>query len=469
MDKIVETSQRKLTPIERIFSWSPFSIVTLVARIRGDVTEEMLTQAVSKARKRHFALQARIKVDEHGDPWFTTEDVGEIPIDVVHRESADDWVELAQQKGQIPCDFERQPAIRFLLVQSPEISELVILCHHIICDGLSLAYLARDILQYMGDPNGEVVLLPTPAPITRENTPGGASLNKIVQFFIRRMNKQWEADQIRFDQQDYESLSRAYWGNYQHTMIPVELNEEETSKLVKRCKAEQVTVNSALAAAFIGAQVLVIGEESCFSKVAVAANLRERLTPPVGEGMGFYAGLASPKFKYDPKQPFWDNARRFHVLIQPYYTDKHLFNDFTAWWYLDPAILEAINFKKLGGLVSPDSVCYEKLSTFAQREDVVLSILKRDQMESLEKRYLGTAVTNLTRLNFPKEYGMLKLERLILKPGGAFPLVSVNLVVGAVTCADKLSLVMEFARQAMDTTTAERVKKEAQKLLQIPE
>jgi hypothetical protein len=49
-------------------------------------------------------------------------------------------------------------------------------------------------------------------------------------------------------------------------------------------------------------------------------------------------------------------------------------------------------------------------------------------MDSLDRIIMGTAVTNLTRLDFPGEYGALELDRLIMKPGGGFPLVTVNLV-----------------------------------------
>jgi hypothetical protein len=82
-------------------------------------------------------------------------------------------------------------------------------------------------------------------------------------------------------------------------------------------------------------------------------------------------------------------------------------------------------------------------------------------MESLETKLLGPAITNLGRLDFPKTYGALELDRLIMQPGGAFPLVHVNMVVGAVTCSGKLSLVVEYADEAIDTRTMERIKDKA--------
>ena len=76
-------------------------------------------------------------------------------------------------------------------------------------------------------------------------------------------------------------------------------------------------------------------------------------------------------------------------------------------------------------------------------------------------RAMGTAVTNLGRLDFPREYGSLRLDRLIMKPGGAFPLVNVNLVVGAATCAGKLSLVLEYVEDNLSIGAAEEVKDQA--------
>ena len=82
-------------------------------------------------------------------------------------------------------------------------------------------------------------------------------------------------------------------------------------------------------------------------------------------------------------------------------------------------------------------------------------------MDSLDRKIMGTAVTNLTNLDFPNHYGALALDRLIMVPGGAFPLTNINLLIGAVTCAGKLSLVVEFAEGAVDTRTMIQIKEKA--------
>lgn len=456
LDQDSKPYERRVTPLERMLRHSPYSIVAMVARIRGHVSESMLRDAVAKLQRRHVNLRVRIKEDQEHVPWFTSEEVGEIPVEVVPRESDEHWIEVQQEAAKVPFDFAVRPAIRFILVGSPGVSEVIILCHHIICDGLSLAYLARDLMVHLGDPDRAVEVLPDPVVVDRDTMPDDVSVNPIVQLFIKRMNRQWERDRIVFDEQDYRAINEAYWARYEHRILSIELTEAETAALAERCREQGVTVNSALTAAFVGAQCRVEGEKPYHPSIAIAANVRDRLQRPAGQVMGFYAGMVTLKHEYDERLGFWENAQRLHRKVQPLFTDKSLFGPFLMWCYLDPSILEAIHFKKLGPLVAPHQPCYEKLSAFGGRDDVVQSILRREGQESLARVFLGTAVTNLTRLDFPTQYGALELDRLIMQPGGGFPLATVNLVLGVVTCAGKLSLVMEYAEAAEEARPSMR-------------
>jgi NRPS condensation-like uncharacterized protein len=457
--------ERKVTGAERFYSHSPFAIVTLVARIKGNVTEEMLKNAVAKVQQRHVLLRVRIKEDHDHAQWFTSEGVQEIPIEIVPRKTENDWIKIHAAASKIPFEFETRPAIRFILVQSLDVSELIILCHHIICDGMSLAYLARDLMVHLGDPMGEVEVLPTPLPISLDNLPSDVSLSGLVKFLINRIKQKWAEENVFFDHEDYKALTKTYWDNYHHELFSVELSEAETSALVARCRKESITVNSALTTAFSGAQSFVEGEKPYHAKTVIAASLRDRLPNHPGETVGYYAMGVELKLKYNHKKSFWENARRFHKKINPKFTNKNLFNEAITWLYMDSNIYAALNFKKLGGLVPSDSPRYEKLSAFSKKDDVVVRLLKRVNMDSLETKLWGTAVTNLGRLDFPKTYGALELDRLIFQPGGGFTLSHVNLVLGAVTCSGKLSLIVEYAEEAVDTDTMERIKDKAMEFL----
>ena len=318
---------------------------------------------------------------------------------------------------------------------------------------------------HLGNPAREVEVLPVPPAIDLENLPDDVSQSGLVKTVINRMNQKWAEESVFFDHEDYKILTQTYWDHYNHKFFSIELSEAETSALIARCRNENVTVNSALTVAFAGAQSFVEGEKPYHAALAVGVSLRDRLPNPPGEGMGYYAGAVELKFKYNHKRSFWENARKFHKKIQQKFANKNLFGDILNWLYLEPTIFEAMNFKKLGGLVPSDSTRYEKLSAFSKKEDVVLRLLQRDNIESLETKHWGTAATNLGRLDFPKTYGTLELDRLIMQPGGAVPLSNVNLVLGAVTCSGKLSLVVEYAEEAVDTKTMEKIKDKAMEFL----
>ena len=460
-----QSYERKVTGAERFFSHAPFSIVTMVARIKGKVTEEMLRNAVQKVQQRHVLLRVRVRDSQDGDLWFTTDGVQEIPIKIVPRETENDWIMIHAEGSKVPYDFENRPAIRFILVQSPDVSELIILCHHIICDGMSLAYLARDMMVHLGDPAAKAQVIAAPEPISLENIPSEVAPSGLIKYFINKIKQKWAEEYVSFDQQDYEALNKAYWENFTHEILTIEMSDDETSQLVKRCRKENVTVNTALITAFLGAQKAVMDEKPHHAKTAVAVSLRDRLPTLPGEGMGYYALGLEVKYKYNAKKGFWENARRYHKKIGSSISNKKAFGDLASYLQMDSNIYEALSFKKLGGFVKPDSSRYEKLTGFSQREDVVVRLLQRAKMETLDAKLLGPAITNLGRMDFPKKYGNLELERLIMQPGGAFPLVHVDMVIGAVTCAGKLSLVIEYAEEAVDTATMKKIKSKAMELL----
>ena len=225
----------------------------LVARIEGEVSQEMLASAASKVQQRHPNLRVRIEEDAEHRPWFTSEGAGEIPIEVVPRTSPDRWIRVYHEACRIPFEFDKRPAIRFILVQSPDQSELIILCHHIICDGLSLAYLARDVMVHLGDPSREVEILPDPIPVDLDSMPEDVSLNGITRFFIKRINKKWRANPTFFDRarpSGNMQVGGLFVGKDFTTIFPVEnvfdapLYEKMQRQLLEVDREEALSVGS---------------------------------------------------------------------------------------------------------------------------------------------------------------------------------------------------------------------------------
>lgn len=450
--------KRKLGPNEVFYNKSPYSVITLLARVSGSIREEELKAALAKLQRRHLPLKYHISQDDEGLSWFTADGTEEIPYEIMSRTGPQGWVNAVRQASQTPFQFDTHPALKVLLLDSSQTSDLILICHHILADGISLVYLMRDLLILLGDSNSQLPELPAPEPISAGNLPADLKQSGIAKLFMNRINKKWAETLVKFTQVDYQAIAEAYWSNYSHPLVLIELDQKETEDIVARCKEEGVTVNSALTTAFQGAVSDVVGEDEFNPRTVVAADLRDRLAHSPGESPGVYAGGLDFKFKYDQELGFWENARKFHSQVVPLYTNKNLFQEILTWTHLHPTISEGMTFKKLGGLLSPDSPQAEILIPFSQREDVIQSILKREKLADFETVFVGNAITNLTRLDIPTRYGDIELERVIFKPGGAFPLSNIHLLIGAVTCAGKLSLTLEYSDRNFDEKAIQAVK-----------
>ena len=198
--------KRKVTSRERIFYRNPHANVAMVAKIKGNVSIKLLRSIVRVIPREHPLLSVRIVHDNNDDIWFTSEEVPELEVQMFPRTSDSLWYEKFQEECKIPFELANGPLIRFLLFHSPEISELLIFCQHIICDGMSLAYLMRDILTYLGEPKQNIEISLDPPVLNHENLPSAAQPNflakKLVAFSTWKYNHKWQQRKVFFDEEE---------------------------------------------------------------------------------------------------------------------------------------------------------------------------------------------------------------------------------------------------------------------------
>lgn len=387
--------KRRLRGIERYFYRRPNANVLMAARLKGSITVNQLEIALSKVRRRHPLLGARIIQDDQNNAWFTTEGVPELEVQVYPLTSNNDWIHIAVEETSKFFQLDKGPLIRFILLTSHDASEIVINSHHTICDGLSLAYLLRDILLHLGDPDREIEQLPFLPEIGEENLPTSASLSLPQRLGIKFINKIWERKRIFFDGEDYRRLHKTFWKENNHTAIlPWELTEAETATLISRCREEKVSVHSALSTAFLLAQSEVQGKAPAYiHNLSMTVNLRDRLIPPVGEALGVYFSSFRIKHKGKQNQSFWSNARKFHKRLKQKLSNKNIFEVQQQLDSLHPSLVDSLYFSKYSLLEEPFADFFLRL-------------------EGDDKINTGLDVANLGRLDFPRNYGIVQLEAI---------------------------------------------------------
>jgi NRPS condensation-like uncharacterized protein len=450
--------QREVTPQERRFLMAPTSHISLGLKLKGEISEESLRNAVDKMLFTYPLFGVRIEQNEAR--YSTTEDAAEVPVKVYKRESDSSWLEALNKEHSIPVNPSHGPLTRLILVKGPSISELFIFCHHSICDGRSLELALREILLHLSDPGRIPPSVPDAPPQTPEIFPENVSRSRVRSWFIERFNKKWQKEKVVFDEEDLANVWESFWKNSSYGVELVTLDMTETQRFVEVCRANEVTVNSALLVAFVKARSEALGPYKGKVRIGTAVDTRERLRSEVGDAVGLYAGGVVYEFSYRQDRPFWENVREYHKVVKKYLKDNNVFGPIYDQIALDPTLLDAILFAMIGDQVEPHQSRYKKLSEFAKRQKGLV----RNYLDKFESNIPDVMSTNLGRLDLPEEVDGIKVEGAFFTPSSGLKL---EIVLGVATAGGRFTVSLNYHDGYFDGEKIRQVRDKAEEILKM--
>ncbi len=221
--------------------------VALAVRLRGPLSSDLLRHALAAIQSRHPQLCAGVDIVA-GRPWFVTPTPPPpIPLLLAARCDDDTWLEKSWSLRARPFPMPGGPLARLLWIH-PEAdgmpSELVLVCHHCICDGTSLVMIMRELLCRLADPSMPATPLPTLGALT-----------DLVRLRPRRRPQRLRQAAIaaaaRLLLPATRLLPRRARGA--DHLRRWTIDQELVAALRRRCRAERTTVTAALAAALLEA------------------------------------------------------------------------------------------------------------------------------------------------------------------------------------------------------------------------
>jgi len=425
---------RKMSRTERFFFMSPACTVMMAARITGTLDETRFRQALATMSRVHPLLRAKIVFDERHDAWFSSEGVPEVPLRVSPRSSDSQWLDELKNEARVPFDLGRGPLIKCVLLQSLDVSDLLVFSNHSICDGMALAILVRDLLVRYADPDTEVRVLDPPDALDLEKP--RISVMEIVSSAIAGYaNWKWNKNPYYFGPEDYAALYLTYWEKRRPGLVLFEFDPAESASLQAACREYGVTVASAVSAACLAAHADITGG---FSKsqqtVLVPYDLRRRVQPPTGDIFCFCAGGIRLKFAYSPEKPFWDNAVAMHKAIHAY-LEKPSPTPLPAF---EPSLIDAL--AGFGVFTNKVPAAYTRTATLqrfaADTGNIVVSFNR-----TIDTTFPGFTPSNLGRIDMPESYRGPRLERLVFLPAAS----EINpLVLGGIGVNGSMTFALPF-------------------------
>jgi NRPS condensation-like uncharacterized protein len=427
-DAELGATQRLVHFIDRV---APVNFA-VVADVAGPLRYESLVVALRAVQQRHPLLRVRVvrKVGRLGARWFFRDDgtTGPIALRTVGVEMYDEsgLPRLVEQELATSFDTGTGPLARVAWASaSPERHRLLLTLHHAVADGSSGAIVLRDLLAEAGEtganPAADAVTLNQIGP-TGPHFPhmGGARrLWDLVAFFAR------SARHFIFRLpagRNVSNLSAPAAGRTTGVILR-RLSSEQTSDVLSAARAEGVTVGGVLSAALARSVYLASGAVGP-SHVSVlnAVNVRPYVTAP-------------------------DAAHRVDLLMS-FVVTVHRVGDERGFYELArecaDAVRRALDRREA---VVPHTLA-ERLPSLDPGRAVAASMRVADRFAT------SASLTNIGRVDLPRQIGSLVLEQIFFVPSLGF----MGRFAGvASSFGGTLSWNFVFVRPLMERELAERI------------
>ena len=341
-DNVLTSFEQPLSAMERLTLHMPNANVVLAARVRRVIGQEEIERALPVLRDRHPLLAVRVELGDRSRAFFSASGVD---LPEVAELGGFEMREAISQQLQQAFPWERGPMMRLRLIPEEADTVLLVCAHHAICDGLSLYYVLRDLVDWveMGrfmSPDPVAAAIQDAAPI-----PGSSWVERAG---LRLMSKRWRGKGIAFGPSDTEELHESFWSEHSICMHVEQLARDETEAFIAACRDQAITVGNALTAACLKAQAVTQSDSPVARTTQVTVSFRKRLHPPATEALGFYATRVRVPFGFDEGRTVWQNASSFGAALSSVLPDDKVFS-IRRLERLDPGLIDALAFAG-GGL-----------------------------------------------------------------------------------------------------------------------
>jgi hypothetical protein len=298
---------RSLGSLEHLF-WlldqHHFVHFAVTALISGETSPRDWRRALDRLQKRHPILSVCIDGEPDSVPLFRQADATPIPLRIVEDEPVLRWEAEVGEELATPFNPSRAPLIRALLIQGARDAAFMLVAHHSIADGLSLAYAIRDTLDALA----------------------GRSLPPLR--WLPSQDDMMNVSDGLMDGQEQDqagaampAIYRAH-DNARPTVKGLRLSPGLTSSVRGRARQEGTTVHGALCAA------LVLASREVFAAwreipLRILSPINARPLLGVGESCGVFLGATTSVFDRQAMD-FWDIARDARIGVAVNQTSENI-------------------------------------------------------------------------------------------------------------------------------------------------
>lgn len=429
-----------LINFERTHLMNPSMNVVLKGEIRGDFKESVFHQAVNELQNTYAALGATVQWDEKGRAYLVTSSVLTIPVSILDAGTSFDKLVLSENRRIF--ELEKECLLRIYVIPLVNAFTVIFISHHLLGDGRSSVMLMEALARAYTGEKLEYVDIRLMKDMTefQHNKP----MNAISRLYLSSINRAWRKSKKLFSRQEYKELFETYQNEHGAEIYTLSLNAVEFRKLHYSCKAKDITINSALVAAFIWAQKEIdIRHTEHVDRVGMGVDIREQLKFDASKLIGNYVSAVSIAQGKLPDLPFDKFVEQIHKKIQ-----KKINNQGSR-----ILALQALDW--LDGSLQ-DAAYFAEYTDYQNK-----SAERCAKVFGYDGPPLGLGITNLGNvvMKLPEH---ACVESLLLIPPAA---PCNDMTVGVVTCQGVMQIGISYQTACINSELVKRIAQRAKELL----
>ena len=419
---------------ERLYLRSPSINVCFRVIIEGMFNKNTIEEALLKVYVRHPFLNCSVNIDNDNNAWLVKNNKS-INLDYYNSNEMD-WQTWYQKNDNIPFDFLNGNLVKYCVIVGKN-TEIIILGHHIIGDGIGYLNVVNDILLAL---DNRIELKPQIPPF-KTNFKETKKLNLVEKIYAKSINKKWKISRKQFSENEYVSFFQKYRNKYKPNFFMSLIENENLKKLLEHSKLNGLSVNEIIASAFSLAFMEIMDRNE--TRLGVAANIRNELVSEPNNCMGNFVTGISANINFNHQNDFISSAKGITLKIKEQLgnlKNRHMVVHFLS--EFDKDLIESLMFAAYGD--------------FEHTSSKKLAELIREKTENK-----GLGISNLGRFehNVYEKFNLLDLQFI----GPSFPANAIT--VGIITVNNKMNICVRYNEGELKIETVKTIYEKAMELL----
>lgn len=265
-----------------------------ITKFKGKIDYNIFVQALEIIQKRHPFLQSRIITEPY--TCFSTENVPDIPLEIVTRINDSQWQEIATKELQNNLPLAKGPLLRIIYLAGEQKGEIIWTYNHIISDSTSHVQLSAELFEIIQNikENKKINL-------TQDNS-WDAYHSTIIS-----------SEKPPLITRNYNLEPREKNLNIKNCFIPYIFSEEETANIKQGYRKHNCSLQSILMASLAQTIAQRINIKTGIEKPTITChhpiNARKRFNPALKDSdVGCWITTLNQEFKINSQENIWDLA-----------------------------------------------------------------------------------------------------------------------------------------------------------------